>query len=56
MRKDIRQACYTFQSEDIDSSSDEGIKSEKLEGSIEFVNVSFRYPARPEVKVCLYII
>ena len=42
---------FLFQPVDIDSSSEEGIKQDKLEGTIEFQNVSFRYPARQEVQV-----
>lgn len=35
----------------IDSSSDEGKQPEKLEGTVKFQNVKFRYPAREEVVV-----
>ena len=35
----------------IDSSSDKGEKPEKISGRLEFRNVSFTYPARPEVQV-----
>ena len=33
----------------VDGDSDEGLRPNKVLGSIEFRNVSFRYPARPEV-------
>ena len=37
----------------IDGLSGEGLKPEgKVQGRIEFKNVSFAYPSRPEVKVC----
>ncbi|ODV91346.1 hypothetical protein CANCADRAFT_32011 [Tortispora caseinolytica NRRL Y-17796] len=35
----------------IDAESDEGIKLEKCDGDIDFVDVHFRYPSRPEVPV-----
>ncbi|GAA5883526.1 hypothetical protein JCM16303_005465 [Sporobolomyces ruberrimus] len=35
----------------IDSSSNEGIKPEKVEGTIELSNLDFIYPARPSVQV-----
>ncbi|KAL6615846.1 hypothetical protein ACP70R_038116 [Stipagrostis hirtigluma subsp. patula] len=35
----------------IDSSSDEGIILEKVDGNIEFNHVSFKYPSRPNVQV-----
>ncbi|PNT72639.1 hypothetical protein BRADI_2g47330v3 [Brachypodium distachyon] len=35
----------------IDSTSDEGIKLEKVDGHIEFNHVSFKYPSRPDVQV-----
>ena len=35
----------------IDSSSSDGLKPKDFQGVIEFKNVSFRYPARPLVKV-----
>ena len=35
----------------IDSSSDKGEKPDKISGRLEFRNVSFTYPARPEVQV-----
>ena len=36
---------------EIDSSSEEGTKPEKLSGDIEFHKVCFNYPSRPDVKV-----
>merc|ERR1719450_1790512 len=36
---------------DIDSSSKEGKKPSTLQGNIEFQNVFFNYPSRPEVKI-----
>ena len=35
----------------IDTSSDAGIKPDKLEGYIEFKNVKFSYPSREDVQV-----
>ena len=35
----------------IDSSSDKGEKPDKINGRLELRNVSFTYPARPEVQV-----
>lgn len=35
----------------IDSSSDSGVKMKDFVGDVEFRNVSFNYPARPDVKV-----
>ncbi|KAF6030482.1 ABCB1 [Bugula neritina] len=36
---------------EIDSNSEEGLKPDKLEGSIEFTGVYFTYPARPDVQL-----
>ncbi|KAI8372233.1 P-loop containing nucleoside triphosphate hydrolase protein [Choanephora cucurbitarum] len=36
---------------DIDPDSDEGIKLQNLKGSIEFKNVTFKYPTRPNLTV-----
>lgn len=35
----------------IDSTGDEGIKLEKVDGTIEFNHVSFKYPSRPDVQI-----
>ncbi|XP_062218589.1 ABC transporter B family member 9-like isoform X2 [Phragmites australis] len=35
----------------IDSTSDEGMMLEKVDGIIDFKNVSFKYPSRPDVQV-----
>jgi ATP-binding cassette subfamily B (MDR/TAP) protein 1 len=35
----------------IDSTSDEGIKLETVDGNIEFNHVSFKYPSRPDVQI-----
>lgn len=35
----------------IDSDSNEGTKKEKLSGEIEFKNVDFQYPTRPDVPI-----
>jgi len=35
----------------IDSSSDEGLKPDDMNGTIELKNVTFRYPSREEVPV-----
>ena len=44
---------YLFQNPPIDSSSPDGLKPASMEGFIEFKNVSFRYPSRPDTQVCL---
>ncbi|XP_069110403.1 phosphatidylcholine translocator ABCB4-like isoform X2 [Argopecten irradians] len=53
---EARAAAYTIYqlidlSPEIDSSSEEGKSPDSLEGNIEFRDIEFRYPARPEVKV-----
>jgi ATP-binding cassette, subfamily B (MDR/TAP), member 1 len=35
----------------IDSASDDGLRLKAVQGAISFENISFRYPARPEVQV-----
>ena len=48
----------------IDSSSESGAKPDRMEGNIEFRDVQFRYPSRPDApvshtlytSVCMYII
>ena len=40
----------------IDWSSDEGLVPEKLDSTIEFNNVSFAYPTRPDVQVQLTLL
>lgn len=37
----------------IDPYSDEGLKPEEVKGHIEFRKVTFTYPSRKEIKVCL---
>ena len=39
------------QKSEIDASSEEGEKPDKFSGNIQFSNVAFRYPARPDVQV-----
>lgn len=39
------------QKSEIDVSSEEGKKPDRLSGNIQFSNVTFRYPARPDVQV-----
>ena len=41
------------QKSEIDSSSEEGLKPTSIVGNIEIENVSFKYPSRPEVPVCI---
>ena len=41
----------TQQVPSIDSSSQTGIRPHDLKGNIEFVDVHFQYPSRPDVKV-----
>ncbi|TVU22170.1 hypothetical protein EJB05_31852, partial [Eragrostis curvula] len=36
---------------EIDSSSDEGLTLDEVEGNIEFQHVSFKYPSRPDVQI-----
>ena len=36
----------------IDCMSEDGYKLDRIKGEIEFHNVTFHYPSRPEVKVC----
>lgn len=40
---------------DIDSYSDEGLKPINVNGCIKFENVTFCYPVRPDVKVCIVL-
>ncbi len=44
----------TMQPLTIDSSSEEGLKPDNFEHSIEFKDVNFCYPARPDVQVCIH--
>lgn len=41
----------SFQKRLIDSSSKEGYKPDKLKGEIEFRNIHFSYPSRPDITV-----
>lgn len=41
-----------FQEPEIDCLSEAGYKLDRVKGDIEFHNVTFFYPSRPEVKVC----
>ena len=43
------------QEPEIDCFSDEGHKLDKVKGDIEFHNVTFNYPSRPDVKVLLRV-
>lgn len=43
--------CYSAQEPQIDSSSDAGYKPKHVKGNLEFRNVYFNYPARPDTKV-----
>ncbi len=42
--------CFHFQPLTIDSSSEEGLEPDNFEYSIEFKNVNFSYPSRPDVQ------
>lgn len=39
------------QKSEIDSSSDEGLTLDEVKGNIDFQNVSFRYPIRPDIQI-----
>ena len=43
----------SFQQSLIDPSSEEGLKPEKFLGTVQFNNVNFNYPTRPDVQVCV---
>lgn len=45
------QDVFYFQEPEIDCLSEAGYKLDKVKGDLEFHNVSFYYPSRPEVKV-----
>ena len=47
----LKLISIRLQEPEIDSSSEEGQRPEKVEGNVEFVDVDFAYPARPEVQV-----
>lgn len=42
---------WYFQEPEIDCLSEAGYKLDKVKGDLEFHNVTFHYPSRPEVKV-----
>lgn len=44
----------SFQKRLIDSSSKEGYKPDKLKGEIEFRNIHFSYPSRPDITVSVH--
>ncbi|XP_040289957.1 ATP-dependent translocase ABCB1-like [Bufo bufo] len=46
-----QQGDYRLQPRHIDSGSTEGYKPDKLVGNIEFKNIHFAYPSRPDVQV-----
>lgn len=43
--------CYSAQEPQIDSSSNAGYKPDHVKGTLEFKNVYFNYPARPDIQV-----
>ena len=47
----ITMILFCEQIPKIDSSSDAGKKPDKVMGNVEFRNIHFRYPSRPDVKV-----
>ncbi|NXS93696.1 MDR1 protein, partial [Jacana jacana] len=51
INKAINNLKTCFQKRLIDSSSKEGYKPDKLIGEIEFRNIHFSYPSRPDVKI-----
>jgi len=44
---------YLLQKSLIDGTSDEGLKPDDMNGTIELKNVTFRYPSREEVPVII---
>lgn len=50
-------ALLSAQEPQIDSSSNAGYKPDNIKGNLEFQNVYFSYPARPDIKVlCMELI
>lgn len=47
----VTSLFYSFQKPIIDCMSEDGYKLDRIKGEIEFHNVTFHYPSRPEVKV-----
>lgn len=47
--------CTALQQPVIDCMSEDGYKLDRIKGEIEFHNVTFRYPSRPDVKVSVSI-
>ena len=47
--------CSSLQKPNIDSDSEEGLKPDRLIGNIEFKDVFFNYPSRPDVPVSTVI-
>lgn len=45
-------SAMSQQKPNIDSFSEDGYKPEYIKGDIEFQNIHFSYPSRPEVEVC----
>lgn len=39
----------------INSFSEDGFKPDTITGNIEFKNIHFSYPSRPEIKVCFIL-
>lgn len=48
--------CIALQQPVIDCMSEDGYKLDRIKGEIEFHNVTFRYPSRPDVKVSVHIL
>ena len=46
----------SFQPRLIDSSSSEGFKPDKLRGEVEFKNIHFSYPSRPDTQVRFFLL
>ena len=55
-RKSEMYATVSFQKPDIDSSSEDGVKPTQISGNIDFREVTFRYPTRPDVPVSIVCI
>lgn len=51
----VQYLYIAFQQPVMDCMSGDGYKLDRIKGEIEFHNVTFHYPSRPEVKVSVYL-